>query len=413
MIVSEHASYDFGGEAVLPLHYFVLLRKKGYDAYLLTHSRTRKSLENDPKIEQDRVLYMPDTIAHIWLHKVSKKIPDRISVVTTGALMHLITQIFQWKLARRIIRQKSINIVHEPAPVSPSQPSMMFALGVPVIIGPMNGGMHFPPGFRYLRSAVEDYLYFIVRATSHLANLFIPGKLLAARLIVANKRTERYLPFFKIGKVVRLVENGIFKDEIINQDKTLSKVDSPNHVFKLLFVGRLVDWKAIDLLIEALLLVDRVNIHLTIVGSGLQSGELIQMVKDHNLVHKVSFTGWKTREEVIQYYDRSDIFILPSLRECGGAVILEAMARGLTPIALDWGGPQDYIVPETGILIEPKSRQYVITQLAEQITRLVDDPNELTRMGRNAIAHVKQHFTWDDKIEEMINIYRDVLIRGN
>ena len=52
-----------------------------------------------------------------------------------------------------------------------------------------------------------------------------------------------------------------------------------------------------------------------------------------------------------------DALVLPSLYECGGAVVLEAMAMGLPVIATKWGGPTDYLDEKTGILIEPTGRR--------------------------------------------------------
>ncbi len=124
--------------------------------------------------------------------------------------MHLITQYYQWKLARKIIREKQIDVVHEPAPVSATQPSAMFGLGVPVIIGPMNGGMTFPDAFGYMSGKSEKVVYRIMRMVATFYNVLIPGKLFADILLVANQRTANSLPRFKLGKVVELVENGVF-----------------------------------------------------------------------------------------------------------------------------------------------------------------------------------------------------------
>lgn len=150
LIVCEHASSKFGGEAMLPLNYFLLLSQRLKMVCLLAHERVRGDISQLLGIDQGRVYYIPDTLLHIWLDKLGRFLPDRIALVTTGAIMHLITQVNQWVMARKIIRDQRITVVHEPAPVSPRQPSMMFGLGVPVIIGPMNGGMQFPPAFMYM-----------------------------------------------------------------------------------------------------------------------------------------------------------------------------------------------------------------------------------------------------------------------
>ncbi|MBV5330365.1 MAG: hypothetical protein JZU65_22495, partial [Chlorobium sp.] len=147
LIVCEHASDMFGGEAVLPLRYFQLLEQRGYNVYLLTHERVRARLEHLHGLTKQNVYYIPDTKLHVLLHHISSKIPDRVSVITVGALMHLLTQCYQRVLAKKIVRTRHIDIIHEPSPVSPRQPSMMFGMGCPVVIGPMNGGMDFPPCF--------------------------------------------------------------------------------------------------------------------------------------------------------------------------------------------------------------------------------------------------------------------------
>jgi hypothetical protein len=80
----------------------------------------------------ENVFFIPDTKIHVWLDKLGKHIPPGVALVTTGVLSHYMTQIGQWKYAKRIIKSKNIDVIHEPEPVSPKQPSMMFGLGVPV-----------------------------------------------------------------------------------------------------------------------------------------------------------------------------------------------------------------------------------------------------------------------------------------
>ena len=128
-----------------------------------------------------------------------------------------------------------------------------------------------------------------------------------------------------------------------------------------------------------------------------------------NAASKVQFLGAVPHAEINQYYDSADVFVLPSVRECGGAVVLEAMARGLPVIAVNWGGPADYITEETGFLIEPKSRTYMVEEFAKTIELLAAQPLLRYKIGEAAIQRVKQHFLWDKKIKDIINIYQKVI----
>lgn len=226
LIVCEHASDVFGGEAALPLHYFILLSNRFDNVFLLTHERVRSRLEAIPEIRTKNIYYMPDTCFHIFLHRIFAKLPDRIALVTVGAVMYFLTQFYQRAMAKKIILEKAIDIVHEPTPVSPKQPSVMFGLGVPVIIGPMNGGMDFPPAFSCLASNLEKLVYGLVRFSSNVFNILIPGKLFASMLLVANDRTRKALPALKLGSVVELVENGVLESKIIARSEINEKQKS-------------------------------------------------------------------------------------------------------------------------------------------------------------------------------------------
>ena len=401
LIVSEHASNQFGGEAVLPLNYFMMLSQKNIDVYLITHERVRSNLESIKSVDHNKIIYIPDTKLHKYLFKMGGYLPDRISLITTGALMHLLTQCYQWVLAKRLVKEKNIDIIHEPSPVSPKQPSLMFGLGVPVIIGPMNGGMSFPAAFESMASKLELNLYGFVRILSSIFNLLIPGKFFADILLVANKRTALALPKLHLGKIVELVENGVFST-VDQKSRTSSEY------LTILFIGRLVDWKAVDILIDAIAKCNINNIRLNIVGDGPDRSAL-ESLAANKCPDKVTFYGLIPFTEVNQYYDEADIFVLPSVRECGGAVVLEAMSRGLPVIATNWGGPTDYISVETGILIDPKSREYMVDKFAEHISLLADNIPLREKMGAAAILHVKNNFLWDDKVDQVIDIYRTLV----
>ena len=401
LIVCEHASNAYGGEAILPLNYFSYLTSSQHDVYLITHDRVKASMLKMLEIKQNHVFYVPDTWAHQFLNKCARKLPARFGAVTVGFVTHLLTQIYQWKLVKKIVKDKQIDLIHEPAPVSAVQPSAMFGFGVPVIIGPMNGGMSFPPAFQYMAGWSERILYQFIRMFTSVYNLIIPGKFFANALLVANKRTLHALPRLRLGKVIELVENGVFS--VVDSPKPVSQTTQIN----VLYVGRLIDLKMIDIAIDAVMQC-KGDITLTILGDGPLRGHLMEYA-ENNAAGRVQFLGAVPHAEINQHYDSADVFVLPSVRECGGAVVLEAMARGLPVIAVNWGGPADYITEETGFLIEPKSRDYMVEEFAKTIELLANQPALRYKIGVAAINRVKDHFLWSKKIKDITDIYQKVI----
>ena len=83
LIVADHASARFGGEAVLPLHYYRLLRARGVETWMVVHERTREELSRLFPGDADRIHYVPDTRAHRRLWKLGRLLPG-------GALAHFL-----------------------------------------------------------------------------------------------------------------------------------------------------------------------------------------------------------------------------------------------------------------------------------------------------------------------------------
>src|SRR5258707_4666094 len=124
------------------------LRQRNWPAWLVVHARTRDELEAAFLSDQDRIFYISDTVPHRLLWTLGQVLPARLASFTTGFLMRCMTQMTQRRVIRQLIRDQGISVIHQPMPVSPKEPSMMYGLGVPVVIGPMNGGMEYPPAFR-------------------------------------------------------------------------------------------------------------------------------------------------------------------------------------------------------------------------------------------------------------------------
>lgn len=247
-IVSKHASARFGGEAILPLHYFRKLSELGHDVVLVVHERTREELLNTlGETEFAQVHFTPDTRLHRTFWRVSQYLPNRIANLLCGIPMDLYTQVQQVRLLRAINAIKAFDVIHQPIPVSPKLPSFTFGLGIPVVFGPMNGGMTFPKSFRDMASPIEALFSNLARSFASLANRLIPGKRRAALLLVANERTRQALPKYLQSKTKLLVENGVDL-KVWNKSQDSATATNEN---MFLFMGRLIELKCVDLLLRA------------------------------------------------------------------------------------------------------------------------------------------------------------------
>jgi glycosyltransferase involved in cell wall biosynthesis len=400
-IVAEHASYKFGGEAVLPLHYFAGLRARGVDAWLVVHERTRVELGAVLPDELERMRFISDAWFHKLLFRLSGFLPRRIGEATLGLLSQLATQYLARKIVRKLIAREGVDLVHQPIPVSPRFPSLMAGLGVPVVIGPMNGGMEYPEAFREAESTLSRVAIGFGRSLSDFFNSLLPGKKHANVLLVANERTRLALPHGVQGSVIELVENGV-------QMKTWSGSSAAKSAkARFVFLGRLVDWKNVDVAIEALARVP--DAELVIIGDGPMREPWREASWRLNVADRVTFTGFLPQYECALYLHGSLALVLPSIYECGGAVVLEAMASGVPVIATKWGGPADYLDHSCGFLIEPSSRAALVEGFAAAMNRLAGDPELRDRMGASGRRRVEQQFDWDKKIDWILDIYRGLL----
>jgi glycosyltransferase involved in cell wall biosynthesis len=402
-IVAEHASFQFGGEASLPLHYFSRLRARGVETWLIVHGRTREELERLFPNDQERIQYIPDRWFHKLIWGLNRFLPRRVAGATLGTLMMLINQIIQRQMVRDLIARYQVNVVHQPIPVSPRAPSFIFKLAVPVILGPMNGGMEYPPAFRHVESWSTRVSIALGRRSANLVNRIIPGKKLAHTILVANERTRLALPSCITGEVIKIVENGVDLSLWVVAPKEPTRAGPPC----FLFIGRLVDWKRVDIALEALARVPAAQ--LEIIGDGPMRTEWTRLASQLNLTDRVTFLGWRTQPECAFHLRSATALLLPSVYECGGAVVLEAMATGTPVIATAWGGPEDYIDSSCGVLVPPHDIPSMVQGFTNAMQSLIAEANFCDSLGFVGRKKVEQLFDWEDKVDQMLEIYLGAL----
>ena len=136
-IVADNCSLRMGGEAAIPFHYFSFLRKRGIDVYLVGHARNGRELRAAFPNDHGRLLFSRDDKFHHQMHQFGSLLPNRMNRASFRFLSMLHTQVLQRKILRELIRDKGINVVHQPVPVSPAEPSFIWlaALGLCAVAG--------------------------------------------------------------------------------------------------------------------------------------------------------------------------------------------------------------------------------------------------------------------------------------
>jgi glycosyltransferase involved in cell wall biosynthesis len=408
VIVADNASSRMGGEAFLPFNYFRLLRARKADVRLIAHARNRSELVERFPADLERITFVDDTILHKALFKLGNILPRRLADSTTGLLIQITTQLAQRRIVRNIEQVYGADIVHQPIPVSPKAPSMMFGVGAAVVLGPLNGGMEYPVAFRGEQGALANLGITLGRGFANFLNVLLPGKRRASLILVANRRTRDALPRAIKGRVVELVENGVdFSVWCSASDRITSSENGP---VRFVFVGRLVDWKAIEIILEATRRVRLdVAISLEIIGEGPMRNTWQDQAERMGLRGTVTFSGWMSQPDCARRLQQSDVFLLPSLFECGGAVVLEAMAMELPVIATAWGGPVDYLDDTCGVLVPPSSREALIAGFADAMKALALSLDLRQRLGLAGLQRARQFFDWEQKIDQILDLYRTAL----
>lgn len=328
-----------------------------------------------------------------------------------GALSYPYFERLLWQRFGEAIRAGEWDVVHRVSPISPTWPSpiakRLKAAGVPFVVGPINGGLPWPEGFGDAQRKEREWLASVrgayrwlpgYRATRDHADALVPG----------SRATWDDMDARWHAKCVYVPENGIDLERFPAPEKP--RTEGP---LRAAFVGRFVPYKGADMLIEAAApLVKQGRLVLDLIGDGPERSALEAQVRSLGCEGGVTFAGWVPQERLAERLQQADLLTFPSVREFGGAVVMEAMALGVVPMVVDYGGPAEILDEGTGFAIPLGSRDEIVAGFAATLAALVDEPARLAPMRGAARERVLAHFTWDAKARQSLEIYDWVLGRG-
>ena len=237
--------------------------------------------------------------------------------------------------------------------------------------------------------------------------IYIKSQSRARAIMLCNREAIESVPAKWASKVQFFPVNGI-----TTEDLERTAVSQPRDGrFQVLSAGTLIRVKGFALAIKAFkeFVSEYPETRLDIVGSGPEEPHLRELIEKAGLQSRVKIHPAIPRNELLDKMTEADVFLFPSLRDGGGAVVIEAMSAGKPVICLDTGGPGTHIDKGWGIKITPVSPEAAATQLAEALGSLYRDEGLRKSLGKAGRARAESDYHWDRLGERLMDIYQRAL----
>jgi len=413
LLIAEECNPDWTSVPLVGYNFYHALRDQ-VRVTLVTQVRNREALSRTTH-PADEVVYIDSEVLAAPLSRIGHflTLGRGLGWTTRQALMlapYLYFEYLVFQRFRQALQRGDYDLIHRLTPLTPTYPSPLASwASVPFVLGPLNGGLPWPRGTTRTRLAEMEWLSYVRRAYVFLPYLRATYQR-AALVIGGSTYTLSALPRSVCQHAVYMPENGIDPARFNARGRVPPSQIRP---FQILFVGRLVPYKGADVVLEAVGTSDllRRQVEVVIVGDGPMLHRLRRVAHDLHLADRVRFTGNLPQDQVAAACRDASLFAFPSLREFGGAVVIEAMACGLPSVVLDYGGPAEHVTADTGFKIPIADRPQRIADLRALFEQLCNDPSPLDDMSAAGIDRVERLYTWPAKARQIARWYSDVLHR--
>lgn len=393
--------FGSGGEGLLGWN-IVKQLARFHRIFVLTCSQVRQAVEEALKTDPIPNVYFYYIDLPRWLRPLG----------CFGGGVQLYAYLWQLKayfVARHLHRQLHFDVFHHVTYANDWMASFIGALlPVPYIRGPGGGAHRTPKGFlrEYsLLGRLWERLRAIGQWLFRHDPFFVLGQRQSRTILVCNHEALEAIPKRWRHKAHLFPVNGISARDLT----LLTSAKTPGNRFRVLSAGKLIRLKGFALAIKAfkIFVESHPEAELEIVGDGPERPYLEALVRQ--LQAQVQLPNWLPREELLTKMGLCDVFLFPSLRDGGGAVVVEAMAAGKPVICLDVGGPSLHITDECGMKIAPHSPKQAVKNIAAALERLYKDRELCLRMGRAARERAEQVYHWDRLGQRLFEIYQEAL----
>ena len=230
-----------------------------------------------------------------------------------------------------------------------------------------------------------------------------------------TNRPVRIIPFAAGVDTARprSEEGKLVTASLVPEKDMLSEEEIPDGSAEVLFVGRLVERKGIEVLVRAISrLREHRDVRLTIVGEGPRAPQIREAILAEGIEDAVFMTGKVETNDLPQIYERANVFVLPAVVDAKGdteglgVVLIEALRAGVPVVGSNIGGIPDVVVHgETGWLV-PSGH---VEALAGAIEEVLTSPSEALRRVRKGRERVDERFSLTSVVTALTDCYESAL----
>jgi glycosyltransferase involved in cell wall biosynthesis len=319
------------------------------------------------------------------------------------AFYYILWQWFAVRQIRLLYPSLPFDVVQHVTYVSARYPSFLGSLGIPFLFGPVSGGESVPPTLRAGFSAGQRWREWL----RDISNFFVTLDPLMRRTfrqaerILVTRDTAKLVPQRWRHKCTVRLAVGLAEQSLTSTDYWPKR---NRNDLRLLYVGRLLEWKGVHIALRAVREARQVypDIRFTIVGIGPANEKLVALSHELGLDRIVRWVSWLPQTALIEHYREADLLLFPSLRDSGGQVVLEALAHGVPVICTDLGGPGLIVNENCGrvLLTADRNTQQLASDMAAAVIEVALVPNILESLSYGARARVHE-FNFQELVESV------------
>ena len=375
------------------------LAREGHEVWVATRPLAREAIERELAERP-----IPN------LHFIYIDIPDRYKRFIKG-LFGVYAHYFLWQRAAyreatAFLEKEDVDLVHHVTWGSLIGGSWMWRLQKPFIFGPVGGGQVAPKTFkeyfptRWRQESLRTWI------TEHIMPLHPTVRRMLRHtdiLLATNSETLEAALGMGARSARLFLDTGLPSHYFGEEAKTEFREDRLN----ILWVGRLLERKALQLSLQTVAKLE-IPFSMTILGDGPQDHLAPQWIEELGLEDNVKWLGRVPWSDVQRAYQEHEVFLFTSLRDSFGSQLLEAMSNGLAIVTLDHQGGRDFVPNGAGIRVPPTQPDKTIVELAEALTSIYQNPQNLKAMSKTGLEFARRH-EWSLKAAQMSEMYRSLV----